>query len=487
MSFIDQIIEYTPAALPGVAAGLLSLYNWWKMRAGAKLNVEQFVTYGLHNKLSRDKTPEQKILYIPIIVNNNGSKPGMINDIILTFQSQDGEKKLNLDRRVEITNPQAISRNDFTSIIPQFPVTIPSQEGRVFLVECTDIYHDVIPIDKEVTGKITVKYGKNKKSSTKFPFKISSIDLKLAVDVTWVQSNKEAIDPSSDIFLLKKLLTKVGLEHRFEYALNDAYFDPSIKFNGTKIAKLQLARYDIRNLPDIIGSFTELRELNLTACKIEKLPDSIGNLKKLKTLKLADNLLTEIPDSISNLTNLEFLNLKRNDIAKLPFNIGNMVKLEELYLTENQLTSLPNSIGKMNNLRILFADSNSISALPKEITSLSSLETLWVSKCNLSSIPSDLENLSNLRILSIDENSNISSLPNSIGSLKRLEGLDIRKTSINDLPKSFFSIRNDFQLSYEHEKFEGEIGERIKTWGADLESKDFKIRISSMSISRKEV
>ena len=316
---IGFITEYGAAAAPGVAAVGLSLYNWLMMRSGAKLKLDTFVTYGVY---AQRGDPPRTYFYFPILVNNEGTKPGMITEIRISCVGSQGEKLLTIDGRVEIPeesnkDPSNYLPADFKEVIPQFPISVPAQEGKMFLLRCSDVYYDVIPADEELLFKISLKYSKKKTSTIEFPFKMSSIDRNLAIkSIKWFPTYSTPLDPSSDAFLLKMLLKEVGLDHTYARILNEAYFDPAIKFNRKKIAILNLDKLEMRRLPEIIGQFTELRELRLKKTNLESIPESIGNLSKLQILDLEDNHLTQLPASIGQLTNLKRLLLRKNQLIE---------------------------------------------------------------------------------------------------------------------------------------------------------------------------
>jgi Leucine-rich repeat (LRR) protein len=483
----DFIIDNLPAAAPGVAAIGLSLYNWYLMRRGAKLNLDKFVTYGVYSPEISD-APPKTIFYFPILVNNTGYKPGMISEVSIVCTGPGGKKNLKINRRIEIHkegDPSVYTSSDFREAIPQFPFSVPSHEGIMFLLECTDIYHDVLPPDEDITFQINIKYGKNKSASIEFPLKVSSIDLKLAKkNVKWISAYTVAFDPNSDQYLLKQLLTEVGLEKHYETILNDAYFDPAVQFGGMKIAILKLNNYTIRKLPDLIGQFSELRELHLMDTNIEHIPGTIGNLKKLRILDINKNLLSKVPDSIGALSELQILRLDKNQLTSLPESIGHLRNLKELYIYNNQLSRLPESLGSLSNLISLHTDQNSLKELPNSLYSLKTLRNLWLSNNDLSTITTDISNLNNLENLSLSDNAQLSELPSTIGDLSSLKGLDIRGTTIHALPESLFNIRSDVFFGYNHNNFPPEVVERVKNWGTALEKQGFQIRIANMALSR---
>lgn len=484
------------AALPGVAAVLLSLYNWFQMRRDANLECESFVTYGAHYPVAAQRVnsrPPAKFLYIPVVIGNTGYKAGMINDIILTAKYKSDEKYLKINRRVELhkqegSNPLVYTKQDFLEVVPAFPAYVPPQESTMILLECEDEDHEVLPLNKDLKFKITINFGQGKTSSMEMPFKVSSIDLdKSLTSIAWISALGKTPDPSSDSVLLEKLMQQTPKGYRYEDVLNSAYFDRSIQFNGKKIGKLLLHDLKLPNLPPEIGKFTELRELNLEGNRLSSLPTEIGSLKKLQTLNISSNVLTELPDSIGNLTQLKFLRLSKNQLERLPESIGNLTNLESLIVVNNKLKSLPESIGKLKNLQYLYVDHNELLDLPSSITELENLKDLWIGYNQLSSVPMDFDQLKNLENVSFDGNANISSLPNNLGNLRKLKGLDLQKTSIRTIPDSFFTLKNDMQLCYDgSSQFDPMLDQKIKNWIVEMEKQGFKIKYTAMTLSRND-
>lgn len=484
------------AALPGVAAVLLSLYNWYQMRRDANLEIEPFVTYGVNYPIAKQKMnqwPPKKFLYFPIVIGNTGYKAGMINDIILTAKYKSEEKSLTITRRVELhkqegSNPLVYTKMDFLEVVPSFPAYVPPQESTMILLECEDEDHDVLPLNEDLKFKVMINFGKGKTSSSEIPFKISTIDLdKSLTSIAWISALGKTPDPSSDSVFLKTLMQQTPKGHRYEDVLNNAYFDRSTKFNGKKIGKLFLQKLDMPNLPPEIGKFTELKELNLVQNRLSSLPTEIGSLKKLQVLNIGSNVLTELPESIGNLSQLKVLRLSKNQLERLPESIGNLTNLEFLIIVGNKLKSLPESIGKLKKLQYLYIDQNELTDLPSSITALESLKDLWIGDNQLNSVPMGFEKLTNLENIYFGGNTNISSLPSNIGNLRRLKGIDIRKTSIRTIPESFFTLKSDIQLCYDgSSQFDPMLDQKIKNWVGEMAKQGFKIKYTAMTLSRND-
>lgn len=79
MSYIPEPVL---AALPGVAAGLLSAYNWWQMHRGAVIKPSIPVNFALEKDEEKDGVVKY---YFPVLMHNTGKKAGMITEIMITF------------------------------------------------------------------------------------------------------------------------------------------------------------------------------------------------------------------------------------------------------------------------------------------------------------------------------------------------------------------------------------------------------------------
>src|SRR5262245_18925315 len=67
-------------------------------------------------------------------------------------------------------------------------------------------------------------------------------------------------------------------------------------------------------------------------------------------LDLAGFNLTEIPAALFQMPGLRELNLTNNQLTSLPENFGQLTSLKKLYLNNNPLQSLPESFGQLNRL-----------------------------------------------------------------------------------------------------------------------------------------
>jgi hypothetical protein len=194
--YIDYVSDNTMSSedllswsyLPGIGAAFLSVYNWFQSRRGPKLTPNKFVTYGYWG------VGTTKYLYIPILINNDGRRAGLVSDIKITFESADDKKQLKILRRVELimdtdrsSRSQGPDRRDYKDIVPLLPVSIPANSGEFIILECLDSTGDdaCIRIDQESSCIIEISYH-NTKSKIAFPYILTSEQIKDAIGVVWL-------------------------------------------------------------------------------------------------------------------------------------------------------------------------------------------------------------------------------------------------------------------------------------------------------------
>jgi internalin A len=144
--------------------------------------------------------------------------------------------------------------------------------------------------------------------------------------------------------------------------------------------KLDLAGYNLTELPPEIGNLTKLKKLTLGKIlrgnKLKTLPPEIGKLRNLTELHLRGNQLTNLPPEIGQLKKLALLDLSTNQLSQLPEEIVQLERLSELYLRENQLTYLPADIAQLSNLKKIDLRANRLDSLPPTIEQLQNLQQL---------------------------------------------------------------------------------------------------------------
>ncbi len=460
MSLQDLIPSdlFTYAAyMPGFGGALLALYNWYQMRRGAVVKLNQPVNFGLIRDVEKDGAINY---YFPLLTYNEGSKAGMITDVSISFKSEEFEKRIDISRRVEMVHEEGTEEED-TSIIgaePMFPFFISADEGNVAIFECVDYDHEVIPLNKSLTCRINITYDHKKKSSIEFPFQLYSeeISLLLRGNMKWLKPKIQAEKPGTvaDRDHLRSLLQEMNMEDEYEVILDreGTHFDRTVKYNGTKIVRLDLSDLKIAALPDSIQNFELLEYLDLSNNFLTQLPEGIGNLNNLKELEVGRNKgLTTIPSSIGQLSNLKFLGFYGDNLTSLPDTIGNLSSLEWLQLSGNQLQRLPDTICTMSSLTRLDINDNGLESLPENFGALLNLVTLEIKKNKLKSVPASLLKNKKLTVLNFEQNS-IQSFPsNLIRDGEHLTGLQFNDNEITSLPEGFeklerlsvISVRNN--------------------------------------------
>ncbi len=435
----SELFTYA-AYLPGIGAALLALYNWYQMQRGAVINLNQPVNYGL----IRDEEIDGAIkFYFPILTYNEGSKAGMAKDLTISFKSGGVEKKIDISRRVEMVHEEGTEEED-TSIIgaePMFPFFVPSDEGNVTIFECIDYDHEVIPLNERVTCKIYISYDHKKKTAIEFPFQLYSDEISLLLRGTmkWLKPTIQEVSPSTltDRDHLRAMLQEMNMEDEYEVILDRerTHFDRTVKYNGSKIVRLDLSELKLATLPESIQNFEYLEFLHLGHNLLTTLPESIGNLKHLKELNVRNNKgIASIPDSIGQLSNLQFLSLYGGNLSTIPDSIGSLKSLTWLRLSENQIKFLPESLGNLLVLERLDLENNELESLPETIGSLQKLKTLNIQKNKLKSVPPSILKIKQFTQLEFNDNQISAFPPNLIQDGGHITGLFFHENNIETLP-----------------------------------------------------
>ena len=183
-------IQVLYSVIPALGAILLSLYNWYVLRQGGKIKPLTVVNYGLWSV----NVDQRKV---PVILDNVAIRPALVTDIAISFDSNGTKRNLAVNRRIELTMPpgtmSGMNINQFRinqtkEIVPFYPIPVSGQEGRMVMLDCLD-RGEVIELDKESLCSIEVTYGRNKKSSVIFDFKLTSSDFEKALDhIVWYRA-----------------------------------------------------------------------------------------------------------------------------------------------------------------------------------------------------------------------------------------------------------------------------------------------------------
>jgi Leucine-rich repeat (LRR) protein len=103
-------------------------------------------------------------------------------------------------------------------------------------------------------------------------------------------------------------------------------YKPYFITKNRQIYLLNLAGYDLENIPDSVNLLSNLNSLNLSFNKLGSIQDSVGLLSKLRYLNLAHNRITSVPISINSLPRLKYFNLSFNPIRSNPKSLLKLAK-----------------------------------------------------------------------------------------------------------------------------------------------------------------
>jgi internalin A len=209
----------------------------------------------------------------------------------------------------------------------------------------------------------------------------------------------------------------------------------------SNLQSLYLRSNQLSALPPEIGQLSNLQTLDLSENQLSALPPEIVQLSNLQSLYLRSNQLSALPPEIVQLSNLQSLDLRSNQLSALPPEIVQLSNLQTLDLRSNQLSALPPEIVQLSNLQTLYLSSNQLSALPPEIVQLSNLQTLYLSSNQLSALPPEIVQLSNLQTLYLSSNQ-LSALPPEIGQLSNLQTLYLSSNQLSALPPEIVQLSN---------------------------------------------
>lgn len=181
----DLTIELVYTIVTSTSAVILSLYNWWLARQGAKIEIYDISDFGAMTYQEREHNYKMKLILMPLNLFNSGFTNAVIKDI--RFSLKAGEKVVNLFLNKRITGTKIA---DIKSERPTFPIIIRPNEGQLHTFEFSDWYKDQLELDKQYQAEITVHYG-NRKSKKIFPFMIKSDEIKEFAFLKWMSLRKE--------------------------------------------------------------------------------------------------------------------------------------------------------------------------------------------------------------------------------------------------------------------------------------------------------
>ncbi|MFX1393947.1 MAG: hypothetical protein ACFFAH_10270 [Promethearchaeota archaeon] len=171
-------------------------------------------------------------------------------------------------------------------------------------------------------------------------------------------------DEAKFILDLEALLAKNGKNYeintetyKYYQTLTDKEGKPWLEIRNNHIIGLTLNFYNwkfIRENPEYTEYLSSLiylnlflsavKKLNIARIEIREIPESIESLTLLERLNLSRNNIKEIPLSICHLTSLKWLDLSHNNIRNIPEPIINLRLLTKLKLNNNNIKEIPDSI-----------------------------------------------------------------------------------------------------------------------------------------------
>jgi Leucine-rich repeat (LRR) protein len=256
-------------------------------------------------------------------------------------------------------------------------------------------------------------------------------------------------------------------------------FAPII-FEMTALHHLNLADFNMLEVPEYIGNMRSLRSLRLksnttflpsnlqqlteleifeiNAPKLKELPAWFGSLIRLKEIKFYSYYITTLPESLSNLTQLTHLNIRAPQMTILPNWVGSIPRLEVLNIEETKIVDIPDSFcnlyrnfsitegrasfsfsllckGSLDSARTFIR----LKAIHKYIEErdIHLIKTIDLSNCNIGSYPQEIEKFQYLENLNLSGNK-LSTIPDTIVKLIHLKHIDLGRNQLRRLPQNIF-------------------------------------------------
>jgi hypothetical protein len=161
------------SAAPGVGAAALSIYNFFKARRGAVINISHIYQFGVINLFDGK---DFKLLYLSIPFENDGNSVGTIDSVKLEVKWGDNKTILYPIRRIELNKPEddsVIHQEDFVEQLPILPIYVPPHSGACFTFEFHDVGENPFPRTDKMDARILVIYSGKKKTEKEFKIQIS--------------------------------------------------------------------------------------------------------------------------------------------------------------------------------------------------------------------------------------------------------------------------------------------------------------------------
>lgn len=176
-------------------------------------------------------------------------------------------------------------------------------------------------------------------------------------------SNEEQVGNFKLKQYFKESYTTLLNEHRNLYEFKT--FEEAL-LNPKKVKSIDVARQELRSVPDIFNQFQNLVSINLLGNRIDTFPIELIKTRNLKEVSLSSNKLKVIGEEIGELSELRILILNFNQIKEIPKEIGNLKNLLYLDLGDNQISQIPVEIKYLKKLQEFHIDDNLLSENEKE-------------------------------------------------------------------------------------------------------------------------
>ena len=219
-----------------------------------------------------------------------------------------------------------------------------------------------------------------------------------------------------------------------------------VALNPQGMVELDLANFDLRDVPLETFNFSRIEVLKLSNNRIRSLPTAMAHLHRLKILDCNKNILTAIPETLINCHSLQELDFSRNSLSVLPASFGSFRNLKILKLGQNQFENLPHELGQLDSLRHLDLQMNRVWHLPYTIQNLRNLRVLNLSGNLFDNLPICICNLRSLEVLNIKGNK-LQNLPPDFEKLRLLRELNLADNKMDSVPFMVTHCRNLLYLN----------------------------------------
>ncbi len=174
---LDFLISMTTG---GTALGM-SLYNFWKSRLGARLELGELVEIGTMLAFSPMTRQEHLLIYLPIQFYNEGGKTAMISDLTMTAEGPEGQVPMFLMKRV-----QGRKSEEIESFLPIFPLFVKSGEAVEATFEFMDGADIALKLDKDYEITLTAHYNNKQSVSSSYSLHLEREKVLKFPKLTWL-------------------------------------------------------------------------------------------------------------------------------------------------------------------------------------------------------------------------------------------------------------------------------------------------------------